>query len=95
MSAPAREAAREPRIHSHVADGLPEGHPLARARVRCARCEALVHLPSNSCMRTWVETGRGNFCLRCFVLAAGGMTPDHRSELAGVDCLPPSFGIAR
>lgn len=86
---------REPRIHSHVTDCLPYRHPLARSRVRCDRCESLLHLPSNSCMRTWVETGRGNFCLRCFVLAAGGTTPDHRSELAGVDCLPPSLGIGR
>ena len=87
--------AREPRIHSHVTDCLPERHPLARTRVRCDRCDSLVHLQSNSCMRTWVETGRGNFCLRCFVLAAGGTTPEHRSGLAGVDCLTPSFGIGR
>ena len=87
--------AHEPRIHSHVTDCLPERHPLAHTRVRCDRCDSLLHLQSNSCMRTWVETGRGNFCLRCFVLAAGGTTPDHRSELAGVDCLPPSFGIER
>jgi hypothetical protein len=46
-------------------------------------------------MRTWVETVCGNFCLRCFVSAAGGATPDHRSQLAGVDCLPPRFGIGR
>jgi hypothetical protein len=31
--------------------------------------------------------------LFCFVLAAGGATPEHRSELAGIDRLPPSFGI--
>jgi hypothetical protein len=86
---------REPRIHSHVTDRLPDRQPLARSRVRCDRCESLVHRQNNSCMRTWVETGRGNFCLRCFVLAAGGTTPDHRSELAGVDCLSPSFGIGR
>jgi hypothetical protein len=85
--------AREPRIHSHITDRLPERHPFAQTRVRCDRCDSLLHLHSNSCMRTWVETGSGNFCLRCFVLAAGGTTPDHRSELAGVDCLPPAFGI--
>jgi hypothetical protein len=85
----------EPRIHSHVTDRLPERHPLARSRVHCDRCESLLHLPSNTCMRTWIETGEGNYCLRCFVLAAGGPTPDYRSQLAGVDCLPPSFGIGR
>ena len=44
-------------------------------------------------MRTWVETGNGNFCLRCFVQAAGGAIPDQPSQLAGVDCLPTSFGL--
>jgi hypothetical protein len=85
----------EPRIHSHVTDCLPDRHPLARSRVRCDSCDSVVHLQSNSCMRTWVETGSGNFCLRCFVSAAGGATPDHRSQLAGVDCLRPSFGLER
>jgi hypothetical protein len=45
-------------------------------------------------MRTWVESGNGNFCMRCFAHAAGGTIPDHRSQLAGVDCLPVSFGLA-
>jgi hypothetical protein len=85
----------EPRIHSHVTDCLPDSHPLARTRVRCDRCESLLHLHNNTCMRTWVETGRGNFCLRCFALSAGGDVPDDRSKLAGVDCLPPSFGLGR
>jgi hypothetical protein len=83
----------EPQIHSHVTHCLPARHPLAQSRVRCDRCESLLHLPSNRCMRTWVETGDGNFCLRCFVVAAGGATPDHRGQLAGVDCLPPGFGL--
>jgi hypothetical protein len=72
---------------------LPKRHSLARKRVRCDRCDSLVHLPSNSCLRTWVESGRGNFCLRCFVFAVGGAKPDPRSEMAGVDCLAQSFGI--
>lgn len=91
MNDSARRA--EPRIHSHVTDRLPDRHPLARTRVRCDRCESLLHLQSNSCVRTWVETGPGNFCIHCFVLAAGGATPDQRAELAGVDCLPRSFGV--
>ena len=85
-------ALREPLLHSHVADGLPEAHPLAQTRVRCARCNDLLHLQSNSCMRTWIESGRGNFCLRCFVLTAGGLSVDE-TRLAGVDCLSRSFGL--
>jgi hypothetical protein len=84
---------REPCIHSRVTDCPPDRHPLACSRVRCDRCQSLVHLASNSCMRTWVESGRGNFCLRYFVPAGGGATADHRPQLAGVDCLPSSFGL--
>ena len=83
---------REPRIHSHVTNRLPDSHPLARLRVSCERCESLVHL-ANSCMRTWIETGRGNFCLPCFAVVAGGAPRDDRSQLAGLDCLSLSFGI--
>lgn len=85
----------EPLLDSHVVDRLPDAHPLARTRVRCDRCESLLHLSSNSCMRTWVETGHGNFCVRCFALAAGGLLPADPSHLGGVDCLPPSFGLRR
>ena len=87
------ERLREPQIHSHVTDRLPDRHPLARTPVRCDRCGSLLHLWSNRCMRTWVETGNGNFCLRCFVQAAGGAIPDQPSQLAGVDCLPTRFGL--
>jgi hypothetical protein len=86
---------REPRIHSHVTSRLPDSHPLARSRVSCERCESLVHLASNSCVRTWIETGRGNFCLPCFAVVAGGATPDDRSQLAGLDRLSPSFDLGR
>jgi hypothetical protein len=43
-------------------------------------------------MRTWIETGRGNYCMRCFVVAAGGLAPDEM-RLGGVDCLPRSFAL--
>jgi hypothetical protein len=80
-------------MHSQVVDRLPDRHPLARTRVCRDRCESLLHLPSNSCTRTRVETGHGNFLVLCFVLAAGGLVPADPSHLGGVDCLPPTFGI--
>ena len=82
----------EPQLHTHVLDSLAETHPLAYARVHCDRCNTLLHLQSNSCMRTWLETGRGNYCVRCFLLVAGGLSPDE-TRLAGADCLPQSFGL--
>jgi len=83
-------ARAEPLVHSHVTDGLPPAHPLARTRVYCDRCGALLHMQTNSCMRTWMETGLGNFCVRCFIVAAGGLAPDE-TRLAGVDCLTPGW----
>lgn len=85
----------EPRLHSHVTGRLPVDHLLATPRVCCHRCDALRHLQSNRCTRTWLETGHGNFCLHCFVVVAGGLADDHGLRLAGVDCLQQSFGIAR
>jgi hypothetical protein len=85
-------APAEPRLHSHVTDALPTDHPLAHARVYCGRCNALLHLQTNSCMRTWVESGRGNHCVRCFIVVAGGLARDE-TRLAGVDCLSPDFAL--
>jgi hypothetical protein len=87
-------ALSEPRLHSHVVDALATDHPLAHRRVYCDGCDALLHLQSNSCMRTWVETGSGNFCLRCFINVAGGLAPDDDTRLAGADCLARRFGLA-
>jgi hypothetical protein len=85
-------APAEPRLHSHVTDGLPIGHPLARTRVYCDRCETLLHMQTNSCMRTWIESGGGNYCVRCFIVVAAGLAADE-SRLAGVDCLSRNFGL--
>ena len=82
----------EPRVHSHVTDGLALDHPLARERIYCDRCESLIHAQTNSCMRTWIESGRGNFCVRCFIVVAGGFAPDD-TRLGGVDCLERSFSL--
>jgi hypothetical protein len=83
-------ALAEPRLHSRVIDAPPTDHPLAHARVYCDRCNALVHLQTNSCMRTWIESGRGNHC--CFIVVAGGLARDE-TRLAGVDCLSPDFAL--
>jgi hypothetical protein len=59
----------EPRIWSHITDQLPDAHPLAFAAVYCRSCGALVHASNNECMTTWVETGKGGFCIEHFVEA--------------------------
>jgi hypothetical protein len=82
----------EPLVHSHVTGALAPDHRLAHARVYCDRCEALLHLQSNSCLRTWIESGRGNYCVRCFIVAAGGLAPDE-TRLGGVDSLSSDFGL--
>ncbi len=57
----------EPKIHGHIEDLLEKNHPLAFKSVHCKDCESLVHAANNECMSTWVETGIGNYCLRCFI----------------------------
>jgi hypothetical protein len=61
----------EPRLHSHIEDVLPDDHPLAYVTVSCdgLDCTRMVHASNNECMTTWVETGLGNYCLRCFCAA--------------------------
>jgi hypothetical protein len=85
-------APTEPRLHSHVTDALPPDHPRAHTRVYCDRCDTLLHMQTNSCMRTWIESGRGNHCVRCFIVVAGGLAHDE-TRLAGVDCLSYGFSL--
>lgn len=58
---------KEPEIHSHITDLLPEIHPLAFRTIPCQTCSNILHAANNECMRTWVETGKGNYCLLCFI----------------------------
>lgn len=67
---------QEPKIHSHITDVLPDEHPLAHEQIRCVACEVLVHAFNNECMQTWVETGLGNYCLRCFASTRGEVLGD-------------------
>ena len=70
---------RDPVLHSHIEDMLPDEHPLAFQQVWCdgnGRCEdwqerALLHAANNECMQTWFETGKGNFCVSCFLRLTG------------------------
>lgn len=57
---------KEPVLHSHIEDGLPDDHPLAYKSVGCVVCDKSVHAGNNECMSTWVETGKGAFCIKCF-----------------------------
>ena len=57
---------KEPLIHSHITDKLPVDHPKAFETLFCKGCSAMIHAVNNECMRTWVESGQGNYCLKCF-----------------------------
>jgi hypothetical protein len=81
----------EPRLHSRVTDRLPDDHPLATSRVSCGRCETILHLQGNRCVRTWIESGSGNFCLYCFVVAVGEIAPN-ASRRARAD-MPSRFAL--
>ena len=61
----------EPKIHSHIEDGLPDDHPLAWEQVDCMTCGKPVHNSRNECISSWVETGKGIFCFRCWINALG------------------------
>jgi hypothetical protein len=67
---------RDPILHSHVEDCLPTDHRLAFEEVLCVICYAQVHAFNNECMQTWVETGKGAYCLPCFVRVTDGAVDD-------------------
>jgi len=57
---------KEPKIHSHITDGLSENDNNAYKCVYCNICSEMLHCSNNECMQTWIETGEGNFCFKCF-----------------------------
>lgn len=57
----------EPLIHSQITDVLPEDHPQAYDTLYCTGCREMVHAGNNECMQIWVETGKGPYCVMCFV----------------------------
>lgn len=60
---------KEPIIHSHITDCLPDDHPLVEVSVYCTKCNDMLHSePPNECMQTWIETEFGNYCAHCWHL---------------------------
>jgi hypothetical protein len=57
---------KEPLIHSHITDELPDSDPSAFTTIYCKSCNVMVHAFNNECMQTWIESGAGNYCLKCF-----------------------------
>jgi hypothetical protein len=68
---------QEPKIHSDISNSdlstgefnspLPDNHPLVSEKIYCKTCATQVYdgtYREND--ETWVETGIGNYCLRCF-----------------------------
>lgn len=86
---------REPKIHSHITDVLPEEHPRAHDKIMCDAdgCDEVLHYYWNECMTTWVETGKGNFCLRHFVqLGTYDGTDGFPADAIDEDCGLPEDG---
>ena len=69
---PARTPPFDPILHTHIEDELPDTHPRAFEGIECdsvnngKHCRKLLHAANNECMTTWVETGKGNYCIECF-----------------------------
>lgn len=74
---------REPVIWSHITDGLPEDHPLAYETLYCVTCREMLHAGNNECMQTWVETGKGPYCIEDFVEAIKDVQPAGETVIRG------------
>jgi len=77
----------EPRIHSHIDDVLEKEHPLSEKQVHCKKCKVLVHAFNNECMQTWIETGSGNYCLKCFANIESHVVMNHKFALQDYEIL--------
>ena len=58
---------KEPILHTHITDMLDDAHPKAHKSIFCNLCKAHVHAFNNECMQSWFETGKGDFCFKCFI----------------------------
>lgn len=61
----------EPKIWGFVNDFLPNDHKLAWECLHCSKCSCLIHAGYNEVMSTWIETGKGNYCIKCFIIIGG------------------------
>ena len=52
-------------MHTHITDGLPDGHSLRDQHVSCGKCGELVHAADNECMQTWFEFRGSILCSAC------------------------------
>jgi len=77
---------KDPILHSHIEDALPDDHPLAFKSVYCdgTDCSRMLHAFNNECMQTWVETGQGNYCLGCFMKLGGDGEPQALEDWWGL-----------
>ena len=57
---------KEPIIHSHITDCLPDDDERAWDSINCEKCGEALHSIPNECMQTWIETEFGNYCTTCF-----------------------------
>jgi hypothetical protein len=62
---------KEPVVHSHITDVLPDDHPLAYKTVYCDakrqhNCNRMLHAGNNECMTTWLEFAGKNVCMVVF-----------------------------
>lgn len=74
---------KEPLVHSGITDCLPDEHPLAYETISCKLCKITIHASNNEVMNTWVETGAGNFCIKCFASISETEGIDDKYALTG------------
>lgn len=55
----------DPVIHWAL-DKLPESHECAFESQDCKKCKEMIHALNNENMQPWVESGNGNYCVKCF-----------------------------
>src|SRR6185295_17182832 len=55
----------DPVIHWAI-DSLPDIHENAFETLYCKKCNSMIHAFNNEVVQPWVESGEGNYCVKCF-----------------------------